>query len=50
MPQFLEHIGGRAGPKSGLSCAPGWSLSQSPFLRKVISWLYSFLRPFFSTH
>ena len=28
MPHFLSHIGGRAGPKSGPSCPPRWSLSE----------------------
>lgn len=30
MPEFLQHSGGREGPKSGLCCAPCWALDPQP--------------------
>lgn len=42
---FLQHSGGREGPKSGLCCAPCWGLDTQPFSQKGQFVLVVFLPP-----
>lgn len=47
---FLQQIGGRVGPKSGLSCPPSWGLDTQPLSQKGHLFIVVVLPPSIHQH